>query len=313
MICAAAAARRRRFSCRLAALAQKAPEETVKSLKVAEGLEVTLWASEPGLVNPTDMDIDERGRVWVTEGANYRGSSSAPTATASSSWKTPTATASCDSYKVFVPGPGARLAAGHLRARQQGLRLAVAEHARLHDRRDAGDKPAGKPEVLFTGFGGVNHDHGVHAIVFGPDGRFYFNSGNDGVQRRSFKTGDGKPVVDSTGSEVGGKGQDVPRPAQAARDSIGYHEGHGVPLQPRRQRLRDARPQLPQQLRARRRLASAPSGSATTTTTATRASASTTSWRAATSATRARKGTDWGRDQDAFPGQTRQEAHWHQR
>src|SRR5687768_2690627 len=38
----------------------------------ADGVEVTLFAAEPMLVNPADMDVDERGRVWVTEGANYR-------------------------------------------------------------------------------------------------------------------------------------------------------------------------------------------------------------------------------------------------
>src|SRR5437660_10896050 len=47
-------------------------EAEAKKLMVAEGLEATLFAAEPMLVNPCDMDIDERGRVWITEGANYR-------------------------------------------------------------------------------------------------------------------------------------------------------------------------------------------------------------------------------------------------
>ncbi|HKX63135.1 MAG TPA: dehydrogenase, partial [Verrucomicrobiae bacterium] len=41
-------------------------------IKAAAGLQATLFASEPMVVNPADMDVDERGRVWVTEGANYR-------------------------------------------------------------------------------------------------------------------------------------------------------------------------------------------------------------------------------------------------
>src|SRR5687768_5100074 len=40
----------------------------------AAGLQVQLFASEPMAVNLCDMDIDARGRVWVTEGANYRSS-----------------------------------------------------------------------------------------------------------------------------------------------------------------------------------------------------------------------------------------------
>ncbi len=47
---------------------------SLKSLRPADGLEVTLFAAEPLVKNPTDMDIDERGRVWITQGVNYRSS-----------------------------------------------------------------------------------------------------------------------------------------------------------------------------------------------------------------------------------------------
>jgi hypothetical protein len=33
---------------------------------------VTLWASSPALYNPTALDVDARGRVWVAEAVNYR-------------------------------------------------------------------------------------------------------------------------------------------------------------------------------------------------------------------------------------------------
>ena len=46
----------------------------IKTMTVADGLEVSLFACEPEVVNPCDMDIDARGRVWITEGANYRSS-----------------------------------------------------------------------------------------------------------------------------------------------------------------------------------------------------------------------------------------------
>ena len=39
---------------------------------VPEGLEVTVWATSPALLNPTNIDFDERGRLWVAEGVNYR-------------------------------------------------------------------------------------------------------------------------------------------------------------------------------------------------------------------------------------------------
>ena len=36
-------------------------------------------------------------------------------------------------------------------------------------------------EVFLTGWGGADHDHGVHAIVYGPDGNYYFNNGDRGL------------------------------------------------------------------------------------------------------------------------------------
>ena len=52
----------------------EAATAAMKSFKVADGLQAKLFACEPMVRNPTDMDIDERGRVWVAEGANYRSS-----------------------------------------------------------------------------------------------------------------------------------------------------------------------------------------------------------------------------------------------
>ena len=40
--------------------------------QVPDGLEVTLWATTPMLRNPTNIDIDKDGRIWVAEGVRYR-------------------------------------------------------------------------------------------------------------------------------------------------------------------------------------------------------------------------------------------------
>src|SRR5690349_21932757 len=40
---------------------------------LADDLEITLWAESPMFFNPTNIDIDARGRVWVAEAVNYRG------------------------------------------------------------------------------------------------------------------------------------------------------------------------------------------------------------------------------------------------
>src|SRR5271170_3226872 len=53
--------------------AQQPATSAVSNLKVAEGLEATLFAAEPMLLSPADIDVDHRGRVWVCEVVNYRG------------------------------------------------------------------------------------------------------------------------------------------------------------------------------------------------------------------------------------------------
>ena len=42
------------------------------------------------------------------------------------------------------------------------------------------DPAVDKREVLLTGFQGVNHDHSLHSVTVGPDGKWMFNSGNTG-------------------------------------------------------------------------------------------------------------------------------------
>ncbi len=48
------------------------PADALKSLKVADGFQVELFAAEPNLINPTSIDVDHKGRVWVAEAVNYR-------------------------------------------------------------------------------------------------------------------------------------------------------------------------------------------------------------------------------------------------
>ncbi|MGL4632152.1 MAG: PVC-type heme-binding CxxCH protein, partial [Leadbetterella sp.] len=65
------------------------------------------------------------------------------------------------------------------------------------------DDVADKKEVLFTGIKGLQHDHAVHAFVFGPDGKYYFNYGNAGEgllskEGNSFKDVEGN-IIDGSG------------------------------------------------------------------------------------------------------------------
>jgi putative membrane-bound dehydrogenase-like protein len=53
---------------------------------------------------------------------------------------------------------------------------------------DGDDKPDSK-EVLLKGFGGYDHDHSLHSLVAGPDGHWYFNTGNAGPHIVTDKSG----------------------------------------------------------------------------------------------------------------------------
>src|SRR3979490_283409 len=60
------------FTAHVRAVGQLPPENVESTFKVVDGLEFKLWASEPLFTNPTCMDIDHKGRVWVCESVNYR-------------------------------------------------------------------------------------------------------------------------------------------------------------------------------------------------------------------------------------------------
>ena len=43
-----------------------------ENFDVPDDLEVTVWATSPSFYNPTNMDVDQYGRIWVAEAVNYR-------------------------------------------------------------------------------------------------------------------------------------------------------------------------------------------------------------------------------------------------
>ncbi len=47
------------------------PEDERRQLKLPEGFEITLFASEPDIHKPINMEFDERGRLWVTNTVEY--------------------------------------------------------------------------------------------------------------------------------------------------------------------------------------------------------------------------------------------------
>jgi putative membrane-bound dehydrogenase-like protein len=163
---------------------QQTPRQTTQGLKAADGMEVTLWAAEPDIVNPTNIDIDARGRVWVLEGVNYRrtlpgmiGKDDRPAGDRIVILEDTDGDGKSDKTKVFAQDLSLRTPLG---IAVLGDRVMVSQSPDLVVfTKDAQDNIV-KKEVLLTGWRGIDHDHGLHAVTFGPDGRYYFNSGDQG-------------------------------------------------------------------------------------------------------------------------------------
>ena len=179
----------------------EAAREQLKSMKVAPGLEVSLFALEPMVRNPANMDIDHKGRIWVTEGANYRlfqkWGKLRPEGDRIVILEDTNGDGVADKETTFYQGNEINTALGIC---VLGNRVIVSCSPNVWVFTDTdGDGKADKKELLFTGIKGVDHDHGVHAFVFGPDGKLYFNMGNDG---REIHRPDGQLVTDVEGVGV---------------------------------------------------------------------------------------------------------------
>lgn len=190
---------------------QQPPERSLAALKAAPGLEVKLWAAEPMVSNPTDITVDERGRVWVLEGVNYRRTQRnlpdlRPAGDRIVILEDTDLDGRADKVKVFDQTPQLRVPLG---IAVLGDKVYVSQSPDLIVyTKDADDKIL-KKEVLLTGFGGVDHDHGLHAVVFGPDGKYYFNQGNTGLD-----------VTDKSGNRIFTQGTGA-----NTRPGNGYYEG----------------------------------------------------------------------------------------
>lgn len=155
------------------------------SLYVADGLEATLWAEAPMFYNPTNIDVDARGRLWVLETVDYRNFNNPaeehlthPQGERIMILDDTDGDGKADASKVFVQDEDLVAPLG---IAVLGNKVYVSHSPHLYVYTDTdGDDRSDKRETFLTGFGGLDHDHGLHAIVGGPDGRLYFNAGNAG-------------------------------------------------------------------------------------------------------------------------------------
>jgi len=182
----------------------RTPAQAVANLDVHEKLQAELFAAEPMMLSPANIDIDHRGRVWVCEIINYRGHRNRrQEGDRILILEDTDGDGVADLKKVFYQGrdidsPHGVCVLATPDGKNTKVIVSAGDKVQVFTDSDGDDKPD-KKEILFSGIAGSQHDHGIHTFVFGPDGRLYFNFGNTGRQLRDK---DGKAIIDRAGNVV---------------------------------------------------------------------------------------------------------------
>lgn len=163
-------------------------------LYIPDDLEATLWAESPMFYNPTNMDVDIRGRIWITEAVNYRNYNNDSSRFYHHQQgdrvmilEDTDGDGKADSSKVFVQDKDLLSPLG-IAVIGNKVIVSCSPNLIVYTDNNADDIPD-KKEIFLTGFGGKDHDHSLHAVYAGPDGNWYFNTGNAGPHHVTDKAG----------------------------------------------------------------------------------------------------------------------------
>ena len=145
------------------------PSDAMARMRVPAGFTVELVASEPMIVNPVAMCFDEKGRIWITESVEYPRSEPGIGKDRIKVLEDTDGDGMADKQTIFTDGLNipSGIAVGH-----GGVWVANAPDL-LFFKIGPDLKPAGKPEVVITGFGRDDTHELPSGLVFGPDGWLY--------------------------------------------------------------------------------------------------------------------------------------------
>ena len=148
------------------------PQDELKSFQIADGFEVTLFASEPMVVKPIQMNWDAEGRLWVISSTAYPHLKTGEEANDKVYVLEDTdGDGKADKSTVFAEGlftptgilPG-----------DGGVYVANSTEI-LHFKDTDGDGKADQKRRVLNGFGTADTHHLIHTFRWGPEGRLYFN------------------------------------------------------------------------------------------------------------------------------------------
>ena len=140
--------------------------------KVPDGFEISVFASEPLIYKPAALCFDANGRMMVGQGPQYHLSTAIEESDSVVLLLDTDADGVADRRQVFAKGFNSIQGLAW-----RGRDLYVANSPELTVVRDLdGDDEADEYIVVYTDLG--NHEHALHGLVWGPDGRLYMSKGN---------------------------------------------------------------------------------------------------------------------------------------
>ncbi|VTS04398.1 PVC-type heme-binding CxxCH protein [Tuwongella immobilis] len=148
------------------------PEIERKTFQVPEGFEVSLYAADPMLAKPIQMNFDPKGRLWVAASEVYPQVKPGQQPTdkililedTNHDGKADKTTVFADGLLIptgVEPGDGGAYVANSTEL--------------LHMADTNGDGKADRTKVMLSGFGTEDTHHIIHTFRWGQDGQLYFN------------------------------------------------------------------------------------------------------------------------------------------
>lgn len=175
------------------------PDEELKRLKPAEGLEIKLVAAEPDAAQPLSISFDNRGRMWVLQYRQYPNPAALKPVAVDQYLRTrydrlpdppPTGPKGEDRISIFEDKNGdgraetakifisdLNLASG-MALGYGGVFVVQPPYLLFYPDRDGDDVPDGPPRVLLTGFGMEDAHAFANSLTWGPDGWLYGAQGS---------------------------------------------------------------------------------------------------------------------------------------
>ncbi|HWL09695.1 MAG TPA: PVC-type heme-binding CxxCH protein [Planctomicrobium sp.] len=149
------------------------PEEQQKTFKLADGLEISLFAAEPFAANPIQMNFDSKGRLWVASSPIYP--QLRPGATPNDSiviLEDTDGDGVADKQTVFAEG---LLIPTAILPDERGGAYVANSTELIHIADTDGDGVGDHRQVLLSGFGTEDTHHILHTFRWSPDVLLSFN------------------------------------------------------------------------------------------------------------------------------------------